>query len=188
MYVDNVPFPVTLVVTLVVLTLNGSAAFLLATPASVALYCPLRLPLYRYRATTHDADSACAVKSESDLECESDDLECGFEGGVEATAKAMAVARDCEAAGLSPGAGLATAEEQADAAYADLINTSLDQRGIELSSEEVQRELQALARGGKMWEEGSTSERSKGLLGNLKNVFDALSGGAHIEKNEFGET
>lgn len=100
------------------------------------------------------------------------------------TAKAMAAARECEAAGLSPGAGLATAEEQAEAAYADLINTSMDQRGLELSKDDVE----ALANGGTMWERGSTERRTGGLLGNLLNVFGALIGGAHIEKNEFGET
>lgn len=103
---------------------------------------------------------------------------------VAATAQAMTNARNCESAGLSPGAGLATADEQADAAYADLINTSMDQRGLELSEDDIK----ALTKGGKMWESGSTTERTQGLFGNLKNVFTALSGGAHIEKNEFGET
>jgi hypothetical protein len=36
---------------------------------------------------------------------------------------------------FSPGAGLQTADEQADAAYADLINTTMDQRGIDELSE-----------------------------------------------------
>jgi hypothetical protein len=98
--------------------------------------------------------------------------------------KAMENARNCEKQGLSPGAGLCTAEEQAEAAYADLINTSMDQRGIDLSQEEIDM----LSRGGTMWESGSKSEKNKGLFGNLKNIFGALAGGAHIEKNEFGET
>lgn len=42
--------------------------------------------------------------------------------------RAMKNARDNEGSGTSPGAGLPTADEQADAAYADLINTSMDQR------------------------------------------------------------
>ena len=61
----------------------------------------------------------------------------------------------------------------------------MDQQGIsELSDEE----LELLTKGGKMWEKGSTDKRRTGLLGDLKNVFNALAGGAHIEKNKFGET
>ena len=108
------------------------------------------------------------------------------EFSAEDTAKAMAAARQCAAKGLSPGAGLETADEQSDAAYADLINTSIDQRGIELS----QKDLKELNKGGKMWEKGATTgdKRKLGLLSDLGNVFKALSGGAHIEKNQFGET
>ena len=108
------------------------------------------------------------------------------EFSAEDTSKAMAAARQCAAKGLSPGAGLETADEQADAAYADLINTSIDQRGIELS----QNDLKELNKGGKMWEKGATTgdKRKLGLLSDLGNVFKALSGGAHIEKNKFGET
>jgi hypothetical protein len=97
----------------------------------------------------------------------------------------MADARKCAAAGLSPGAGLATAEEQSDAAYADLINTSVDQRGLDLSDDD----LKELNKGGKMWEKGATTAESKmGLFSDLSNVWKALSGGAHIEKNKYGET
>ena len=108
------------------------------------------------------------------------------EFSADATAKAMAAARQCAAKGLSPGAGLETADEQSDAAYADLINTSVDQRGIELSK----NDLKELNKGGKMWEKGATTgdKRKLGLLSDLGNVFKALSGGAHIEKNKFGET
>ena len=42
--------------------------------------------------------------------------------------KAMENARKNEKSYSSPGAGLLTADEQSDAAYADLINTSMDQR------------------------------------------------------------
>ena len=98
--------------------------------------------------------------------------------------KAMSAAKECERNGLSPGAGLPTAEEQAEAAYADLIKTSVSQRGISLSDSDKSE----LAKGGRMWEEGSTSKNSGGLLQNMKNVVEALSGGAHISKNEYGET
>ena len=39
-----------------------------------------------------------------------------------------------------------------------------------------------------MWEDGSTSQKDKGLLSKITNLFGALAGGAHIEKNEYGET
>jgi len=86
---------------------------------------------------------------------------------------------------LSPGAGLATADEQSDAAYADLINTSIDH----LNDSQSDEELALLAKGGHMWEKGAKSKSNKlGFFGDLMNVFEALSGGAHIEKNKFGET
>jgi hypothetical protein len=102
-----------------------------------------------------------------------------------ATERALAAARACEAQGLSPGAGLATAEEQADAAYADLINTTMDQQGVDKLSE---NELSELSKGSTMWESGAKTQRKKGLLADFGNLWGALSGGAHIEKNEFGET
>ena len=46
-------------------------------------------------------------------------------------------ARDNLEAKTSPGAGLATAEEQAEAAYADLIVTSIDFNEEELTDEEI---------------------------------------------------
>jgi len=98
----------------------------------------------------------------------------------------MKNARDCERSGLSPGAGLQTADEQSDAAYADLINTSMDQRGINSLSEE---DLKNLNKGGKMWEkEAKSKEPKSGFLGEVFELFKALNGGAHIEKNKFGET
>ena len=100
--------------------------------------------------------------------------------------KAMENARNCAARGLSPGAGLLTADEQSDAAYADLINTSMDQKGIQ----ELQaNELQALEKGGKMWEKGSKDKKGRfGIFSDLLSVAEALAGGAHITKNEYGET
>jgi len=99
----------------------------------------------------------------------------------------MSNARENAKQGLSPGAGLATADEQSDAAYADLINTSMDQKGIDQLE---QNELEALDKGGRMWEKGSKEKGSKrfGILSNLFDVAEALSGGAHIQKNKYGET
>eukprot|EP00607_Mallomonas_marina_P007244 CAMPEP_0182418028 /NCGR_PEP_ID=MMETSP1167-20130531/2484_1 /TAXON_ID=2988 /ORGANISM="Mallomonas Sp, Strain CCMP3275" /LENGTH=125 /DNA_ID=CAMNT_0024591981 /DNA_START=211 /DNA_END=588 /DNA_ORIENTATION=- len=96
--------------------------------------------------------------------------------------KAMENARKGASDKLSPGAGLSTAEEQAEAAYADLINTSMDQRGIsELSVDE----LKELSRGGRMWEKGAVLKSRKwGVFGDMKSLVSALSGGAHIDNNE----
>jgi hypothetical protein len=86
----------------------------------------------------------------------------------------MENARMNSAKRMSPGAGLPTAEEQAEAAFADMINTSMDQRGIESLSE---GELENLSRGGQMWEKGSTTQKRKfGLLGDVMNLFGALAG------------
>lgn len=100
--------------------------------------------------------------------------------------KAMRKARDCASKQLSPGGGLATADEQSDAAYADLILTSMDQRGIDELDEE---DVEMLTKGARMWESGATEQANKaGLLGDLASLFKALGGGAHIVKNKFGET
>lgn len=108
------------------------------------------------------------------------------EGGKEDLKKAMLNARKNLESNSSPGAGLATADEQSDAAYADLINTSMDQRGLEGLSEE---ELEQLSTGSKMWEKGAkTQKRKMGVFGDLMNVLSAVAGGAQIEKNEYGET
>lgn len=98
----------------------------------------------------------------------------------------MAAARKNQKQLSSPGAGL-DAFESADAAYADLINTSIDQRNITLSDEQ----LRALEKGGSMWESGAitqTREQSGGILGDLRSTLGALFGGAQIEKNKYGET
>lgn len=96
-------------------------------------------------------------------------------------ADAMAAARACEASGLSPGAGLRDAEAQAEAAFADMINTTVDVTGEQLSGTALNR----LAEGGRMDEE-STSKKSAGLFGDIKDLFGALSKGAHIVKQKGG--
>ena len=100
---------------------------------------------------------------------------------AEDISKAMADARACEESGLSPGAGLADADAQAEAAFADMINTTVDVTGEALDSEE----LSQLSRGGKMDEE-SKSKKSGGILGDVRDLFGALSKGAHIVKQKGG--
>lgn len=98
-----------------------------------------------------------------------------------AIADAMAAARACEEIGLSPGAGLKDADAQAEAAFADMINTTVDVTGEALSSDD----LSQLAEGGRMDRE-STSQKSGGVLDDIKDLFGALSKGAHIVKQKGG--
>ena len=100
---------------------------------------------------------------------------------VEEISKSMEDARACQTSGLSPGAGLADADAQADAAFADMINTTIDVTGEALDSEELSR----LSRAGRMDEE-SKSKKSGGILGDVKDLFGALSKGAHIVKQKGG--
>ena len=98
----------------------------------------------------------------------------------------MENARKSEVSRLSPGANLNSAEDQAEAAFADLINSTMDQRGI---TELTEEELEKIGKGGTMWEEKDTETRRKSnFFGDITNLISALSGGAHIVKNEFGET
>ncbi len=93
----------------------------------------------------------------------------------------MQAARDCEAGGMSPGAGLASSEAQAEAGFADMINTTVDVTGESLGAEE----LETLARRG-MMDKASTSKKSGSLLDDVKDLFGALSKGAHIVKQKGG--
>ena len=94
---------------------------------------------------------------------------------------AMANARACEDEGMSPGAGLLDAEAQAEAAFADMINTTVDVTGEALE----EGELEALARGGRMDDE-STSKKSGTILDDVRDLFGALSKGAHIVRQKNG--
>jgi len=97
--------------------------------------------------------------------------------------RAMEAAKRNELQGESPGAGLETAEEQAYAAFADLINTSAAQQNRELNEAELQ---EFAARGGNMWEDGSKKRKSKGWFGDFVDVISALGKGAHIVRQDDG--
>jgi hypothetical protein len=62
-----------------------------------------------------------------------------------------------------------------------MINTTIDVTGEALDSEELSR----LSRAGRMDEE-SKSKKSGGILGDVKDLFGALSKGAHIVKQKGG--
>eukprot|EP00793_Prasinoderma_coloniale_P000749 PRCOL_00003899-RA len=89
--------------------------------------------------------------------------------------RSLQKAKECVDAGVSPGAGLGlSAEEQADAAFADLILTSSDGDAGALEA----GELEELASGGKM----AGAQEKGGIWG----LLGALSGGAHIVRRKDG--
>ena len=110
-------------------------------------------------------------------------LECSNSADDKDLNLSMQAARDNAARASSPGAGL-DAFDAADAAYADLINTSIDQRNITLTADQIK----ALERGGSMWESGAKTQKTGGALGDIANALGALFGGAQIVKNKYGET
>jgi hypothetical protein len=94
--------------------------------------------------------------------------------------RALSDARESAAAGFSPGAGLGlTPEEQAEAAYADLVDTSL--WGDDANAE-GENDVEALSRAGRMSAE-SLRRKSGGVLSGAVELFRALSGGAHITRS-----
>ena len=148
-----------------VLFFFGVRAFKPPRQASRTWHSSLRAPL-------------ASSLSDSDVTREDEGEERGLRSAIE---KAKEIAE----AGQSPGAGL-DAFESADAAYADLILTSSAQRKLDLD----EGDIRALENGARMWEKGSKSRSSKkgGVIGDIINALTALSGGAHIVKDENGET
>jgi len=91
---------------------------------------------------------------------------------------AMRAATESESQGYSPGAGIGLSpDEQALAAYADMINTS--PRAGALDDDDVE----ALASGGRM--DARARRRTRGgFVGEVQELFNALFGGAHIVRDE----
>jgi len=84
---------------------------------------------------------------------------------------------------LSPGAGLPTAEEQADAAFVDLLQTSfVAQGGTDLGMKDAVQQ----AVGDQRQDAGWTAAKSKGPLWEVVQMFTALTGGAHIVRRKDG--
>ena len=90
----------------------------------------------------------------------------------------MRAAHESESRGYSPGAGVGLSpDEQALAAYADMINTS--PRAGALDDDDVE----ALASGGRM--DARATRRTRGrFVGEVQELFNALFGGAHIVRDE----
>ena len=103
-------------------------------------------------------------------------------GEIQKLARAMDNAKRNERSGYSPGAGLSS-EEAAEAAFADLINTSND---TQLSDEDMSKlsrssrmDDDAVARGGK-------KDAAGGVVGDLIRLGEVLLKGGHIVKKKDG--
>lgn len=123
----------------------------------------------RLRASLRDDDDASVMEGITTTNADAD-------ADADLT-RALSDARASAAAGFSPGAGLGlTPEEQAEAAYADLVDTSL------WGDEEGENDVEALSRAGRMSAE-SMERKSGGVLSGAVELFRALSGGAHITRS-----
>ena len=121
--------------------------------------------------------------------------------------RAMATARQNEKLGFSPGyvvkggggengggvsssvsSSLFSAEESAEAAFADLINTSSNDDGNEGEDDVKKLNLSELAKGSRMSEEAVRQKDTNvgGVLGDLINLGSILLKGGHIVKKKDG--
>ena len=156
--------------------------------------------------TSSKSSIATALGKEDETEDKKEDD--GEEEEEEMRAKlsrAMATARQNEKLGFSPGyvkggggsggsvsassASLFSAEESADAAFADLINTSFDDRNEDGKDDDVKKlNLSELAKGSRMSEEAVRQKDANvgGVLGDLINLGSILLKGGHIVKKKDG--
>ena len=113
------------------------------------------------------------ASSETDADDDADDDD------ATALRRAMRAASASASAGYSPGAGAGlSAEDQALAAYADLINTSPDVDGLDDDA------IDALATRGARMDAGARARTREGSLADVKELFRALFGGAHIVRRD----
>ena len=143
-----------------------------------------------------DDDTEDKDKEEEDKEEETSKL-----------SRAMATARQNEKLGFSPGyvvkggggengggvsssvsSSLFSAEESAEAAFADLINTSSNDDGNEGEDDVKKLNLSELAKGSRMSEEAVRQKDTNvgGVLGDLINLGSILLKGGHIVKKKDG--
>jgi len=114
---------------------------------------------------------------------------------IDKLTRAMENARRNERLGFSPGAGLSS-EESAEAAFADLINTSNDANDTKTNTYDFDDDdkdkdeefLSQLTKGARMDESAlSRKDTNKGgILGDLLNLGSILLRGGHIEKQKDG--
>jgi len=128
---------------------------------------------------------------EEDEEEEREEARCE----IDKLTRAMENARRNERLGFSPGAGLSS-EESAEAAFADLINTSNDANDTKTNTYDFDDDdkdkdeefLSQLTKGARMDESAlSRKDTNKGgILGDLLNLGSILLRGGHIEKQKDG--
>jgi hypothetical protein len=128
---------------------------------------------------------------EEDEEEEREEARCE----IDKLTRAMENARRNERLGFSPGAGLSS-EESAEAAFADLINTSNDANDTKTDTYDFDDDdkdkdeefLSQLTKGARMDKSAlSRKDTNKGgILGDLLNLGSILLRGGHIEKQKDG--
>ena len=111
---------------------------------------------------------------------ENDDDDCT--GEIQKLAKAMDNAKRNERSGYSPGAGLSS-EEAAEAAFADLINTSND---TQLSDDDMSKLSQSSRMDDDAVARGGTKDVAGGVVGDLIRLGQVLLKGGHIVKKKDG--
>jgi hypothetical protein len=146
-----------------------------------------------------------ALGKDDDAEDKDKEEEDKEEEEMSKLSRAMATARQNEKLGFSPGyvkgvgdenggvsssvsSSLFSAEESAEAAFADLINTSSNDDGNEGEDDVKKLNLSELAKGSRMSEEAVRQKDTNvgGVLGDLINLGSILLKGGHIVKKKDG--
>ena len=145
-----------------------------------------------------------ALGKDDDTEDKDKEEEEDKEEEMSKLSRAMATARQNEKLGFSPGyvkggggggggvsssvSSLLSAEESAEAAFADLINTSANDERKEGDNDVKKLNLSELAKGSRMSEEAVRQKDTNvgGVLGDLINLGSILLKGGHIVKKKDG--
>ena len=145
-----------------------------------------------------------ALGEDDDTEDKEEEEEEDKEEETSKLSRAMATARRNEKLGFSPGyvkggggdgdgvsssvSSLLSAEESAEAAFADLINTSSNDDRNEGEDDVKKLNLSELAKGSRMSEEAVRQKDTNigGVLGDLINLGSILLQGGHIVKKKDG--
>ena len=127
---------------------------------------------FKTEATASTPDGSRANENDDD----------DFTGEIQKLAKAMDNAKRNERSGYSPGAGLSS-EEAAEAAFADLINTSND---TQLSDDDMSKLSQSSRMDDDAVARGGTKDVAGGVVGDLIRLGQVLLKGGHIVKKKDG--
>ena len=147
------------------------------------------LPSANEGDANNESEFVFAAAGEEEDEEEQEEARCE----IDKLTRAMENARRNERLGFSPGAGLSS-EESAEAAFADLINTSNDANNTKTNTYDFDDDdkdeefLSQLTKGARMDKNAlSRKDTNKGgILGDLLNLGSILLRGGHIEKQKDG--